>query len=149
MRWGRLQKKSAFTLIEMLVVIAVVSMLTSYVILLLSRSKANSRDAKRESDIKQIQEGLSIYVTSQGFYPVCLGEEVINGVNDCLSTALLATNSMTGMPTDPLMRAAGACGVADSYAYCYISDGFTYIIRYALETDVIKGRPPGWYSVMP
>lgn len=141
--------KNGFTLIEMIVVLAVISMLVSYVMASYVETKARSRDAKRESDMKQLQEGLAIYATIYHLYPVCPPNTRINGDSDCLSSAMLNANAMNTMPIDPL-RGAGSCPPADgNYVYCYESDGFNYTLRYVLETVSIVGKSPGTQTLSP
>lgn len=75
---------------------------------------------------------------------------MIEGTTDCLSQVLVTAGSISGVPTDPLGRAQGVCGQASSFVYCYQSaDGFSYTLRYALETNTIPGKSAGWQSVSP
>ena len=64
--------KKAFTLIELLVVIAVIALLSTLSVVALSSARAKSRDARRLSDIKQIQTALEMYLDSSGTYPASL-----------------------------------------------------------------------------
>ncbi len=145
-------KKSGFTLVEILVVTAIIAMLTSFVLVSLGESRAYARDANRVSDMAQIQRGLAIYaVAGNRQYPVC-SLVSINGTNDCLTVALLGSGSMSKVPIDPLRQTSGvggpSCGGAStSFIYCYVSDGNTYTLQYHLETNKIK--PAGWYSLNP
>jgi len=59
-----------FTLIELLVVIAIISLLSSVVFASLNSARAKARDAKRISEIKQIQKGLELYINTHGSLPV-------------------------------------------------------------------------------
>ena len=60
----KLNSKKGFTLIEMLVVVAIIGLLSSVIIIGLGGSRAKARDAKRISDLRQIQSALEIaYVT--------------------------------------------------------------------------------------
>ncbi len=62
-------EKKGFTLIELLVVIAIIGILSSVVLVSLNSSRAKARDAKRLSDIGQIQTALALYLDSKGEYP--------------------------------------------------------------------------------
>ncbi|MCF7835909.1 MAG: type II secretion system GspH family protein [Candidatus Marinimicrobia bacterium] len=144
---NKLNKNSGFTIIEMLVVLAIIAMLSSIALSMFQDSKARSRDAKREEDMKDIQNGLNLYATNNQRYPECL-EDVIDGATDCLSLAMIASGLMKGTPTDPIGRGSGSsCGGAER-EYCYVSDGFSYTLRYALETDTISGKGAGWQEVV-
>lgn len=86
--------KKGFTLIEMLVVIAVIGILASIVVLGTGSARTKARDTKRIADVKQIQNGLeATYQTSDGTY-------------DCTRVA--------NMPTDP-QGAAYGCEGGTSY----------------------------------
>ncbi len=140
--------KRGFTLVELLVVLAVIAMLVSYVLVLLADSRAYARDANRVSNMEQLQRGLSIYTTSSRTYPVCNPKQAINGSTDCLSSILPSAGAMSAMPIDPLKGTSLPCGGASTnFTYCYFSDGYTYTLEYHLETDRIK--PAGWHSISP
>jgi prepilin-type N-terminal cleavage/methylation domain-containing protein len=77
-----------FTLIELLVVIAIIGLLSSIVITSLNAARMKGRDAKRLSDVKQIQLALSLYAdANDGSYP--------------LSLSTLAPTYISVLPTDP------------------------------------------------
>ncbi len=71
--------KRGFTLIELLVVIAIIGILSSVVLASLNDARQKSRDAKRISDIKQLQLALELNYDGQGNYPVDLDTLVTNG----------------------------------------------------------------------
>lgn len=145
----RMSGKKGFSLFELMVVIAVIAMVVSFVIALSNDSKAKKRDAKREQDIKQLQSSLSRYKADNQAYPVC-PRAVINGLTDCLSQKLIFATFMAGVSADPLGGGNGSCGTAGSFVYCYTSsDGVSYTIEYELETDTVPGKSSGLQSVKP
>ncbi len=64
------QKKRGFTLIEILVVVAIIGIIASVVIMSLAEAKKKSRDTQRESDLAQLQLALRIYFDANGTYLV-------------------------------------------------------------------------------
>lgn len=60
-----------FTLVELIVVIAVIGLLASIVVLGLSRYQADTRDARRASSATAIAEALEKYYENNGEYPSC------------------------------------------------------------------------------
>lgn len=61
--------KGAFTIIELLVVIAIIAILTGIVMANLTGPKAKARDAKRVSDLGQIQLALELFYDRCKKYP--------------------------------------------------------------------------------
>lgn len=64
--------KPGFTLIELLVVIAIIGLLSTLSIVALNSARAKSRDARRISDIKQIQTALELSYNEKNTYPSSL-----------------------------------------------------------------------------
>lgn len=62
-------KTKGFTLIELLVVIAIIGILSSVVLASLNTARAKTRDAKRLSNMHQMQVALELYYDSFGRYP--------------------------------------------------------------------------------
>ncbi|MEK7608826.1 MAG: type II secretion system protein [Patescibacteria group bacterium] len=64
-----LRNKKGFTLIEMLIVIAIIGILSSIVLVGLGPVQRRGRDARRISDLKQVQNALELYFNKCGYYP--------------------------------------------------------------------------------
>lgn len=137
-----------FTLIELVVVVAIAFFILSLVFVLMRDAKTRSRDARREEDVKQIQNSLGVYQINRRQFPSCsLG--VINGASDCLSQALFDEGAVGAVAIDPLGGGSGTCLAGGSYVYCYESGGLDYTLHYNLETDSIPGKSAGWQQVKP
>ena len=63
------KNNKGFTLIELLVVIAIIGLLTTLAVVALDSARTKSRDAKRVTDIKQVQTALELYFNDQDGYP--------------------------------------------------------------------------------
>ncbi|MBU2220023.1 prepilin-type N-terminal cleavage/methylation domain-containing protein, partial [Patescibacteria group bacterium] len=67
-----LSPSKGFTLIELLVVIAIIGILATIVMVSLNTARAKARDARRISDVRQIQLALQMHYDSVGSYPAAL-----------------------------------------------------------------------------
>lgn len=86
-------KKTGFTLIELLVVMAIIGILSAVVLTSLNGARQKGRDARRISDVKQIQLSLELYYDSTGGYPLTIGTQ---------SSSVLVTNGyIASLPVDP------------------------------------------------
>jgi len=63
------QSKKAFTLVELLVVISIISLLTSIVLASLNDARAKARDVRRLTDMKAIQTALELRFSDTNSYP--------------------------------------------------------------------------------
>lgn len=123
--------KKGFTLIELLVVIAIIGLLSTLAVVALGSARAKARDAKRLSDLKQVQTALELYYTDNNAYPVAATSTILGSTNmACLNSSGFAatgcTNAYMGaVPTDP-----------GSNSYGYTSAGTTYTIAATLESTV-------------
>jgi len=114
--------KKGFTLIELLVVIAIIGLLSTVAVIALNSARQKGRDAKRISDIRQIQAALEMYLNDCNQYPATLATATANG---CTSPTTLAT-FMATIPTNP-----GPGGSA--YIYASAAPNSTYTLTYTLE----------------
>jgi prepilin-type N-terminal cleavage/methylation domain-containing protein len=64
-----LPKKRGFTLVELMIAIAIMALLTGIITVNLTKSRAKGRDAKRISDIGQLQLALELYFDRCNKYP--------------------------------------------------------------------------------
>ena len=64
--------KKGFTLVEVVVVIAIMGILTVIIIPSLNNARSRNRDTERVADIGTIQLGLLNYYTKYGYYPTSL-----------------------------------------------------------------------------
>jgi len=112
-----MKKRKGFTLIELLVVIAIIGLLATLAVVALNNARQKSRDAKRVSDIKQIQTALELYYNDENGYPTSLGTALVGPTS--------GVTYMGQVPTNP---------TPGGTAYTYSSDGTTYTLIFSLES---------------
>lgn len=128
-----MKSSKAFTLVELLVVIAIIAILTAIVTANFAQSKLKSRDAKRVSDVAQIQLALELFFDRCNRYPVVSGGMPSitdgDGSNGCPTGVTFANFISNGViPTPP---------IAGDYSYT-VNDGTTptdYLLRAKLESS--------------
>jgi prepilin-type N-terminal cleavage/methylation domain-containing protein len=86
-----------FTIIELMVVLSIIAILSSIILTSLQRSQEKSRDARRVSDIKEIQLALSLYYNDNSCYP----PNIYNNSTCGTATSGLSPNYMSVVPKDP------------------------------------------------
>ena len=113
--------KKGFTLIELLVVIAIIALLATISVIALGQSRARARDARRLSDIRQMQTALALYAHDAGSYPADLASGTI---------AYASSTYMTTITTPPIP-----------------DDGCTGSSVYTYATQAVGGNTNGSYSI--
>ena len=116
--------KKAFTMIEILISIAIISVLTAVGIVSYVSINTNARDAKRRGDIEQIRSALEFYRSDNGYYPA-IGPDTFVDASGLLSVTDM-TNYIAAIPSDPKgstqpykYKATNGSGTpAKYYGYC-------------------------------
>ena len=116
----KLNKRGGFTLVKMLVVIAVIGLLASMVLIGLGGARPAARDARRISDLRQLQTVVELFFQSKDRYPTAA------------EFAVPSTLGISALPKDPL-RTGGEGG--SGYAYGSMLSGKSYVLKAWLERD--------------
>ncbi|MCX6717644.1 MAG: type II secretion system protein, partial [Candidatus Taylorbacteria bacterium] len=85
--------KKAFTLIELLMVISIISLLSTVIYSYTSETRAKARDSVRLSDMKQVGTAMQMYYQDTGKIPTSFGDLVNN-------------NYLPSIPLDPSTHSA-------------------------------------------
>ena len=95
-----------FTLIELLVVIAIIGVLATVVLASLNTARRKSRDARRVSDIKQLQLALELYFDGAGAGQYPVGSTTCDGTTNDVTDQyglqqLVSSGYIASIPIDP------------------------------------------------
>lgn len=116
--------KTGFTLIEILIVVAIIAILASVVLVGLGPTQQAGRDARRISDLSEVQNGLELYYNAKGQYPAPSVGTWSAGLASTLEGANLGINSV---PSDPSSNR--------SYQYWYSAGQTSYVLGAQLENS--------------
>lgn len=107
-----------FTLVELLVAIAIIALLTSVGLVSFSRAQQNSRDARRKADLQSLKAALEMYYDSNNAYP--------SGGYAVISTrlaTLVSGGHIKALPTDPVStRYYYYTSLSSNQCYCLSSE---------------------------
>jgi prepilin-type N-terminal cleavage/methylation domain-containing protein len=109
---------SGFTLVELLVVMAILAILTTLISGSFMSSQMKGRDARRRSDLSNVQKALEMYLNDAKTYPASLS------FGDAFSVA--GTVYMAKLPSDPQAPSR-------QYYYAVSADGQEYYLFADLE----------------
>jgi len=103
-----------------------------------------SRDARRHSDVKQIQNVLELYYADHGIYPI--GSWWTSNLSNWSNLETALAPYIDELPHDPKESSSGYPYATGNYAYGFFSSNYGcsggwYMIVYQLENA--KGVDPG------
>lgn len=107
------QSRPGFTLVELIVVVAIIGFIASAILVGLTATQLDARDKRRISDLRQIEAALNLYYSRYNSFP-----SEASGANGNMSTNAIFLNAvgpfLQGAPIDP---------VKYSGTYFYYYDG--------------------------
>lgn len=135
-------KRNGFTLLELLIALAVIGILLTVGVILLGTARERARDAKRLSDLEIVRSRLEEYFFNNNKYPsaptaITLGTAGAKILCSGSSTGLAAVRTDCGngtvyldpVPTPPEPQPAALTG----YVYTSPPPNNTYVLEAALE----------------
>lgn len=114
-----MKKEKGFTLIEILIVVAIIGLLTSIILVGLGSFRARGRDARRIADLRETQNALELYYAKNQAYPSAASWAD-------LATALTGAGiGVSSIANDPL--------AGQNYSYGIPTGGQNYVLAATLE----------------
>ena len=145
-------KQRAFTLLELLVVMAIMALLVGLGLRTFGTVQQKSRDGRRKQELQSISKSLELYYNDFKQYPLSFNGKIMGcgagAVEECTwgevwQNSTDQTLYMTALPQDP---------VSNQYYYLTDVDGSNYSIFTYLEnledSQVVlgSGGEPGYYT---
>jgi type II secretion system protein G len=126
----RMRNQRGFTLIELMIVVAIIGILTAIAFPLYANIQARARVAKAQADTRTLASAVVIYSAHTGVLP--------GGLSDLSVTVLdPQSNSTAGPFVSPIPKAPA--GWTDPYAYVDNGDGTFKISSSGDSTSVCQG----------
>lgn len=131
-------KNKGFTIIELMVVVAIIGILAALITISFSDARAKSRDGRRMEDLKSLSNAFNLYYSQFHRFPDTGGWDIeLDGtISDSVSDTLILNNSMPAPIRDPLSPGT-------DYVYNSPVGGLDYTITFCMETNSIKGYIKG------
>ena len=121
-----------FTLIEILIVVAIIAILAGSVLVGFGPAQRQGRDTRRISDLRQVQNALGLYYAKCGYYPgavqagsACASFLSINSWSSLTSTLTGSNIGTKQIPNDPTS--------GNNYLYGTDATGSSYVLGAVLE----------------
>ncbi len=130
--------RRGFTLVELMVVIAIIALMTGIIMVNLTTSKTKAKDGQRVSDIGQIQLALGLYFDRCNQFPSTIAGDLTTIKNGCPSLISLS-NYIGKIPTPPLG--------SSTYDYVLNSTYTDYVLHTTLDAPVPAATANGLSSV--
>ncbi len=125
-------KNQGFTLIELVVVMAIIATLTALATFNFNQARVRARDVQRKSEIRQIQNALELFKNDRSPQRYPTDAEGLN--------ALVSGGYMRELPVDPREKATD--GSWADYAYDNLTS-LTYTLTACLENTADPDKTTG------
>ena len=132
------QFTKGFTLIEMLIVVAVIAILAGVVLTGVSGFQASARDTKRIGDLRNAQNFLELYFNRCGHYPGSQSTTICPSATDwdALEIMMEAEGFTSNFPNDPIEGRSYLYGAEDPENLRYVIGATLERANNALNDDV-------------
>lgn len=139
-------KKKGFTLIELLVVIAIIGLLATLAVISFTNAQTKARDAKRVSDMKQLQTALESYGSQAGSYAFsdCANGSIIKNCENAEFKIIIPALDEITDPSWEKIKTACINGTTSNCDYGWGNrTASEYYVFFATEGSSVQGLVDG------
>lgn len=122
------KRDHGFTLLELLIVVAIIGLLAAIVVVALNGAREGGRDGGRKTQVQEFIKALELYYSDNGVYPAPGGTPSYPVDFASVESELSGSGYLRAIPEDPLYGDAG-------YQYCVSPDQSSYTIAVNTEED--------------
>lgn len=120
--------RKGFTILELLIVVAIIGIISAVILNVISESRIKSRDSARKAQIQEVLKALELYYTDNGAYPLLGTTAGTGGYLSGIQPAFFGS----GTPLKKLPEESNS-----RYYYCVSTDRRSMLV--ALDTEEDKG----------
>lgn len=126
--------KKAFTMIELLVVMAIMGILTIITVSQFTTAKIKAQDAQRKADLSSVSKAILMYYADYSKFPAASAGKIqlnVNGKSDILDWGDEFSDGTTdpmGLYMKVLPKENTQTSLPSLFPYCYWTDGTSYAI---------------------
>ncbi len=124
-------KQKAFTLVEVLIVVAIISILAAFAVVSLQQMRKNARDAKRMDNMEKIHSALELFANQYGRYPTI--EEWSEGF---IGSSTEGIFFMQEIPSAPSPADGDCLDASNTYVYTPRDNEASYTIDFCTGKQV-------------
>ena len=138
-----ISRAKGFTLVELMIVIAIIGLLATASVLALGGARQHARDAKRISDVQVLRSALEQYWLTNASYPSASSPIVVGDTN----ATVLTSNGFEATPGTGTLYLRTPIGPSNGEFYQYQSTVTTgFAIRFTTEQNSVYGSGGTYYA---
>ncbi len=138
-------KNSGFTLVELMVAVTIVAILSTIGLVYYGDFVKNSRDTKRQADLKSIQSALEDYHADSLNYPFALADPLVSADGTKTYLTKLPSDPIATNPNYAYVPAGTGCtssAPVNCTSYCL----WAQLEKVTLNSDPVCTSPPTGFS---